>query len=176
MLGSERAYLWVKEIKETDPEQYNKLKANIDEAFVTIKRAFRDNALTKGCVELYFTDENEYEKRQEILTKSLTDVDTRLCELQAQRADIVKSLEMLNAILGKEKKVDINSAIREGMRRTHALKGEQIARTRQVLEQQKQAVAEQYGEETAKVFVEQQTATTVVKRKKKVVANENGSD
>ena len=42
MLGSERAYLWVKEIKETDPEQYNKLKANIDEAFVTIKRAFRD--------------------------------------------------------------------------------------------------------------------------------------
>ena len=175
MLGSERAYRWVQDLKQNDPDKYNELKSNIDNAFVTIKKAFRDNALTKGCVELYFTDDTEYAKRKEILTASLADIDAKLCELQSQRSDIVKSLEMLGAILGQTK-VDVNSAIREGMKRTHELKGRQVELARQVLEQQKQVVAEKFGDESAKAFVEQQATTTVVKRKKKAVVEENDSD
>ena len=105
MLGSERAYLWVKELKEKNPEQYGKLKANIDEAFVTIKRVFRDNALTKGCVELYFTDENEYEKRQDILTKSLADIDTRLSELHSLKEQmLLRALKCLMLFLARKRR------------------------------------------------------------------------
>ena len=154
MLASERAYQYVKNLKQTDPTMYNTMKSNLDEAVITIRRVFRDNTITKSSVELFFTDEQDYENRKRILTESLNEVNAKINEFQS--------------LAEKE------ALIREGMRRTHELKAQQVLEARRLLEQQRKIVAEKFGDETAVTFEKQQSEKPV-KHKKKVVI-ENGSD
>lgn len=174
MLVSERAYQYAKNLKAESPDQYEQLKANLDEAVVTLRKMLRDNTLTRTRVELIFTDETEYAKRKELLSQSLLDFDTQLRELQEQRLEVVKAIEMIDAILGKNVSAKArDQAIREGMRRTRMLNAQQIEQARRVIEEQKQVIAEKLGAETAKAFVEQQQEKPVKHKKKAIV---NGTD
>lgn len=176
MLASERAYQYVKNLKQTDPTQYNTMKSNLDEAVITIRRVFRDNTITKSSVELFFTDEQDYENRKRILTESLNEVNAKINEFQAKRDEIAKSLSTIDFMFGhKQSLAEKEALIREGMRRTHELKAQQVLEARRLLEQQKKIVAEKFGEETAETFEKQQSEKPVTKHKKKVVI-ENGSD
>ena len=42
MLASERAYQYVKNLKQTDPTMYNTMKSNLDEAVIRIGRRYMD--------------------------------------------------------------------------------------------------------------------------------------
>lgn len=175
MLAKERAYQYIKSLKQSSPDEYNKMKSNIDETVITIRKMFRDNTIQKSSVELFFTDEQDYENRKRILNENLTEVNAKINELQNQKNEIINSLSTIDFMFGnKQTLANKQELIRQGMNRTRELKAQQVLQARQLLAQQKQVVAEKFGEETAEAFEKQQTPKPV-KHKKKVIV-ENGAD
>lgn len=170
MLAIERAYEWIKAKAQNEPDEYEKLKNNVDEATATIRRIFRDASIRKENVELLFTDKSDFEKKTGILEAELSKINAQISELKNKADTISSQLETLNIINGKNYNARKDrSDLRQRMEKTRLLEVERIENMKKTIAKQNELFAKEFG--TVAIETDEKP-----KKRKSSVVKENGSN